>query len=114
MRLLKMLIVPALIGAGLSATPSPHAGADCTSAGGTTICSQGDVRGSNSGDGPSGSSGPYVPYACDLDWYACDDYYWGIDVDFVPGVGRPGVPVDPGFGRPGGGNVGGGNRGGRR
>ena len=113
MRLLKMLIVPVLIGAGVS-VQAPHAGADCTSAGGTTICSQGDVRGSNSGDGPSGSSGPYVPYACDLDWYACDDYYWGIDVDFVPGEGRPGVPVDPGFGRPGGGNVGGGNRGGRR
>lgn len=91
---------------------APPAAADCTSAGGTTICSQGDVRGANTGNGP-GSSGPYMPYPCSYDWYCDDGVTWGVDVDWDPGIGigapgRPGNRPGGGGGRPGGG------RGGRR
>lgn len=117
MRLSKIFIVPALIGAGLTAAPLPGAAADCTSAGGTTICSQGEVRGANTGDGPSGSSGPYVPYPCDYDWTDCNDAWgWEIDVNLDPDIGRPGGPGGPDIGLPGGGgrpNAGGGRGGGR-
>lgn len=118
MRSFATLAIPVLVGAGLTFTPL--AGADCTSAGGTTICSQGDVRGANSGAGPSGSSGPSVPYACDYDYYDYDyDYYgcdndWDLDLDIGwnpvgpggPGIDRPGGPGGPNIG-------GGGGRGGR-
>ncbi|MGD9622767.1 MAG: hypothetical protein AB7G47_21725 [Mycolicibacterium sp.] len=112
MRLPYLLTGAAVVFAGLSV--APPASADCTSAGGTTICAQGESRGTNTGQGPSGSDGPYVPYPCDYDWY-CNDYYgweWdvnlGADWDPGPGIGAPGRPGN----RPGGG--GGGGRGGRR
>jgi len=102
MRLFKILVVPALVGAALTATPTPMSAADCTSTGGTTICSQGDVRGSNSGSGPSGSSGPYVPYPCDYDWTDCNDAWgWEIDVNLDPDIGRPGSPMSGPTGPPG-------------
>lgn len=93
---------------------APPAAADCTSAGGTTICSQGDVRGANTGNGPSGSSGPYIPYPCEYDWYCNDGVTWDINMDWDPGIGI-GAPGRPGN-RPGGGGgrPGGGGRGGRR
>ncbi|OKH74392.1 hypothetical protein EB72_16710 [Mycobacterium sp. SWH-M1] len=93
---------------------APPAAADCTSAGGTTICSQGEVRGANTGNGPSGSSGPYMPYPCEYDWYCNDGVTWDINMDWDPGVGI-GAPGRPGN-RPGGGGgrPGGGGRGGRR
>lgn len=97
-----VFVISAFALAGVVVTPSvPAAWADCTSAGGTTICSQGEVRGADTGQGPSGSSGPYVPYPCDASnyWYACDDYYWGINVDLDLGPGGPGGP-----------NIGGGRR----
>jgi hypothetical protein len=122
MRLVYLLVAPAMVAAGLTVAPNaPIAAADCTTAGSTTICSQGDVRGSNTGTGPVGSSGPYVPYPCDINWYDCDDYWdinFDVDVDPGPGgpdFGRPGAPDfgNPGRpGRPSGG--GGGGRGGRR
>ncbi|MGW0162697.1 hypothetical protein ACWDUN_25590 [Mycobacterium sp. NPDC003323] len=113
MRVLNIVTVPALVIAGL--TVAPEAAADCTSSGGTTICSQGEVRGSDTGNGPSGSSGPYVPYACGDDWYTCDNYYWGIDVDLNPDFDRPGRPQIGGPGGPGGPDIGrGGGRGGGR
>ncbi len=120
MQLFSVLAVPVLIGAGISMTPIPVAVADCTSTGGTTLCSQGESRGANTGDGPSGS-GSYMPSMCDFDdWYGCDDD-WGweidLDVDLDPGgPGRPGGPGGPGFGHPGGPggpNFGGGGGGGR-
>lgn len=117
MRLFKTLVVPVLIGAGVTAIPAPVAAADCTSADGTTICSQGDVRGSNTGDGPSGSSGPFVPYPCDYDWTDCNDAWgWEIDVNLDPDIGRPGGPGGPDIGLPGAGrpNAGGGRGGGGR
>jgi hypothetical protein len=120
MRLFSVLAVPVLIGAGISMTPIPVAVADCTSTGGTTICSQGESRGANTGDGPSGS-GSYLPSVCDFDdWYGCDDDWgWEIDLDADLDPGRPGGPGGPGFGNPGGPggpNFGGGGRpgGGRR
>ncbi len=86
---------------------APTAAADCTSASGTTICSQGDVRGADTGDGPSGA-GPYMPYPCEYD-YLCYGNNWGmvLDLDPGPGIGLPGTPGNrPGGGpgnRPGGG-----------
>ncbi|MGE2836614.1 hypothetical protein [Mycobacterium sp. SMC-4] len=94
--------------------------ADCTSVGGTTLCSQGESRGSDSGGGPSGSSGPYIPYPCEYDYYYCNEYFgWDVDLDWDPGigVGGPGRPDGPGIGspgRPGGGVGGGGGIGGGR
>lgn len=114
MRLASLLAAPVVATAGLIAVPSV-ALADCTSAGGTTLCSQGDSRGASTGGGPSGSSGPYVPYPCEYDYYYCDDVYgWGIDLDVD--LDRPQVnplPADrPNIG--GGGNRGGNRGGGRR
>lgn len=74
-------------------TASPAA-ADCTSSGGVTLCSQGDVRGSNTGDGPSGA-GPYMPYPCEYD-YLCDDTYgWGFAFDVDADIDRPNNPGRP-------------------
>ncbi len=109
MRLAFALVVPVLVIPAL--TDAPEAAADCTSSGGTTICSQGEVRGSSSGAGPSDSAGPSVPYPCDWGYYACDDYWgWDLDIDVDPGrpgIGGPGGPGRPGGIGPGGG---GGNR----
>ena len=86
------------IGAGLFSAPS--ASADCVSSGGTTLCSQGEARGSDKGGGPSGSV--YTPYPCEYDWY-CDDVNWDVDLDpgpIRPDVGLPGRPGNrPGIGR---------------
>jgi hypothetical protein len=83
-------------------TASPAA-ADCTSSSGVTLCSQGDVRGSNTGDGPSGA-GPYFPYPCEYDYLCDDDYGIGVAFDFDADVGRPDRPNRPNRpGRRGGG-----------
>ncbi|WP_111508746.1 hypothetical protein [Mycobacterium kyogaense] len=71
MRLTYVTILPAVIGSGLIALPA--AAADCTSAAGTTVCSQGDVRGANTGQGP-GAIPTYNPYQC---WY-CNNGGWGL------------------------------------
>jgi hypothetical protein len=93
------LVLPAAVAVGV-VVASP-ASAECTSAGGTTVCAQGSVRGSDTGDGPSGA-GPYYPYPCGDDWYCGDG--WDMDVIVDPGPGRPdfGLPGRPGN-RPGGG-----------
>lgn len=79
----------ALCGALLTATPP--AKADCVSSGGTTICSQGDVRGTGSETGSS--SGPYAPYPCEYDWYCYDNENVGIILGAGDGdIGRPGTP----------------------
>ena len=93
--LLPSVLLPAAFAAGMVMAPS--AAADCVSSSGTTICSQGSVRGSDSGQGP-GLSGPAVPYPCEYDWY-CDD--WDLDVILDPGPGRPGGPDIGRPGRPG-------------
>src|SRR5690349_8715470 len=56
-----VLAVPPFVVGLVTASPTA---ADCTSSGGVTLCSQGDVRGSDTGDGPSGA-GPYMPYPCE-------------------------------------------------
>lgn len=133
MRLAYVLVAPSLVISGLAVVPitvAPTAAADCTSSGGTTLCSQGDSRGTDSGSGPSGGADPYVPYPCGYDWYCNDDYGWGVVLDLDPGwpgIGGPGGPGigGPGIGGPGRPEVsprsgggsrggGGGRRGGRR
>ena len=91
------VLLPAAIAGGLYVAPS--ASADCTSSGGTTICGQGDVRGADTGDGPSGAY-PMDPY-CGYNGYCDNDWGWDMDV-VVPVPPRPGGPI---FipGRPGGG-----------
>ena len=95
-------------------TATPVA-ADCATTSGVTICSQGDVRGSDSGSGPSATTAsPWYPYPCEYDYY-CDDYGMSIIVgggDGDLGINRPGRPNPPG--RPGGGGGRGGGGGGRR
>ncbi|KGI67240.1 hypothetical protein MJO55_06810 [Mycolicibacterium rufum] len=108
MRLAYIIVASALVCAALEAPPTAHA--DCVSSGGTTVCSQGEVRGADNGAG-AGGSGPYVPYPCSYDWYCNDGVTWDINMDWDPGVGI-GAPGRPGN-RPGGGG-GGGGRGGRR
>nr|ABP47273.1 conserved hypothetical protein [Mycolicibacterium gilvum PYR-GCK] len=121
MHMIAVVMTPVVSLATVVAVAAPAA-ADCTTAGATTICSQGDVRGTNSGTGPVGSSGPYVPYPCDWNYYNCNEW-WDVDFDVDldpgrPGIGGPGGPGGPGIGapggpgRPGGGFGGGGGRGG--
>ena len=89
-----VLAVPPFVIGLVLASP---AAADCTSSAGVTLCSQGDVRGSDTGDGPSGA-GPYYPYPCTYD-YLCDDEYgvgfaFDFDADLNPPV-RPDRPDRP-------------------
>jgi hypothetical protein len=88
-------VTPALVVAATAAgmLTAPAAGADCVTSGYSTVCSQGDVRGSSS-PAPS-SSGPYWPYPCADDWL-CDTGDLSVIVD--PG---PPNPILPDFGRPG-------------
>lgn len=119
MHMIAVVMTPVVSLATVVAVAAPAA-ADCTTAGATTICSQGDVRGTNSGTGPVGSSGPYVPYPCDWNYDNCNEW-WNVDFDFDvdldpgrPGIGGPGGPGGPGIGAPGGpGRPGGGFGGGR-
>jgi hypothetical protein len=77
--------------------PPPTARADCNSAGGATVCSQGEVRGP---DGVPRVATPVIPYPCDYDWYCGSDWDFGIDWNpGRPGIGGPGGPGGPG--RPG-------------
>lgn len=73
--ILSLALGAAVAAAGLAFAPS--AVADCVSSSGTTVCGQGTVRGSNSGEGPGSMSGPVMPYPCTYDWY-CDDDGFGI------------------------------------
>ena len=62
---------------------SPPARADCTSAGASTVCAQGEVR----GGGPTAPiAGPAYPSYCADPWY-CDN---GWDMDVI--IDRPGRP----------------------
>jgi uncharacterized membrane protein len=94
MRTFGGVLVAGLLSAAVASTVSlaPVASADCTSSGGTTLCSQGDSRGANDGRGP-GTTGTYMPYGCGgaNDW-VCNSYDgWGVDIDLDPGWGnRPG------------------------
>lgn len=68
-----------------AATPSR---ADCVSSNGTTLCSQGSARGSDTGEGPGTLSGPYVPYPCAYDWNC-----GGGGLSIVLGPGSPGISI---------------------
>jgi len=87
-------------------TLAAPASAECVSSAGTTICSQGSVRGSDTGEGPSAPSGPYVPYPCEYDWY-CDSFNLSA---ILPNPGPPNPPPNRPGNRPGGGGGGGGGR----
>jgi hypothetical protein len=83
-----------ILGISMTAIPigivaAPTASADCTNAGGATVCAQGTVRGGGP-DAPT--AGPYYPSYCADPWY-CDD---GWDVDVI--LGRPGRPGGGGGG----------------
>ena len=75
-------------------TVASPASADCTSAGASTVCAQGTVR----GGGPNAPiAGPAYPSYCSDPWY-CDGG-WDMDVNLNPrppiggiGPGRPGRP----------------------
>lgn len=75
-----------IVGLALAAIPvgvtaASPALADCTSAGASTVCAQGTVR----GGGPTAPvAGPAYPSYCADPWY-CDDG-WGIDIN---------VPIRP-------------------
>ena len=71
---------------------APSAVADCNSAGGTTVCAQGEVRGP---DGVPRAATPVVPYPCEYDWYCDSDS--DIDISRPPGGGGGGIDI----GRPG-------------
>ena len=62
---------------------APTAGADCSYAGGTTICAQGEVRGA---DGVPRAATPVVPYPCEYDWYCGSDN--DLDIGWDPGRPR--------------------------
>ncbi len=66
--------VAAIFAFGLTA--APLATADCVSSNGTTLCSQGDARGTDTGRGPG--SGPMVPYPCEYDWTCDSGYGWNF------------------------------------
>ena len=80
-RYLIVVLAVALMPVGV--TVASPASADCTSAGYSTVCAQGTVR----GGGPTPpSAGPAYPSYCADPWY-CDD---GWDMDII--IGRPGRP----------------------
>lgn len=98
MRLASVITIPVMITAAL--TFAPAAAADCTSTAGTTVCSQGDVRGADTGRGP-GSTTASVPYC----WW-CG--YSNGGLTFI--IARPDGPRGDG----GGGGTRGGGSAGRR
>lgn len=107
-------LVAAVATAAAGVAVAPPAAADCNYAGGSTLCSSGDVRGGSS-NSPAPSA-PYSPYPCyDYGDPLClyyDNYDPGIIFDPPNvGIGIGGRPVDPGYGvgRPG---IGGGRPGG--
>lgn len=77
MPMTRILLTAAVAVAGAGLVLAAPAAADCVSSAGTTVCGQGTVRGSNSGEGPGTRSGPVMPYPCTYDWY-CDDDGFGI------------------------------------
>ncbi|MCG7594380.1 hypothetical protein [Mycobacterium sp. PSTR-4-N] len=77
-----LLCGPTAMVAGALAVAAPAA-AECVSSNGTTVCSQGSVRGTDNGQGPGTlDTGPAWPYPCEYDWY-CND--GGLSIIFTPG-----------------------------
>ncbi|BBZ68245.1 hypothetical protein MINS_36740 [Mycolicibacterium insubricum] len=76
--LIATLIIGAVPGTVVTAAPAT---ADCTTSGATTICSQGEVRGSPNASPPR-TSGPAYPYPCTYD-YLCGN--GGASIIFTPG-----------------------------
>ena len=83
-----------ILGLALTAAPigivvtAPSAGADCNSVGGTTVCSQGEVRGP---DGVPRAATPVVPYPCENDWYCGTDR--DLNISRPPGGGGGGIDI---------------------
>ncbi|MCV7071247.1 hypothetical protein H7H73_13230 [Mycobacterium rufum] len=64
-RAVEALCASALVAGAL--TVAPPASAECVSSNGTTVCSQGTVRGTDNGQGPGSlDTGPAWPYPCEL------------------------------------------------
>ncbi len=82
LRGLSAALAPSALVAGALAV-APPAEAECVSSNGTTVCSQGTVRGTDNGQGPGSlDTGPAWPYPCENDWY-CND--GGLSIIFTPG-----------------------------
>ena len=77
-----ILLVAPMAAAGV-VTAAP-ARAECVSSAGTTLCSQGDVRGADTGEGPGSlnTGGPWVPYPCENDWTCGWNTGFGIGIGF--------------------------------
>ncbi|MGV0993284.1 MAG: hypothetical protein ACOYBX_09195 [Mycobacterium sp.] len=83
-----VIVVAAMDGVLAMGLATP-ASADCVSSNGTTLCSQGSSRGSDTGEGPGTmSGGPYVPYPCAYDWN-CN----GGGLSIVLSPGSPGISI---------------------
>jgi hypothetical protein len=85
MRLFRAASALAAAAMAAALVTAPSAAADCVSSSGTTVCSQGEARGANTGMGPGTMTGPAYPYSCGYSWY-CDDY--GVDIVFGGGFWR--------------------------
>ena len=112
MQLRLLHLVPAVASVAVGLALAPTAAADCNSTGSSTLCASGTVRGSS---GAPTNVPAYDPYPCspaDPSCYFFDSYDPGSvfdppNIGIGIGIGRPGGPVDPGFGV-GGPGIGGG------
>jgi hypothetical protein len=69
---------------------APPAAADCVSSSGTTTCSQGEARGSNTGRGPGEVVNTGWPWNCGGWNWDCNNG-WGLTIVLDPGRhNRPG------------------------
>ena len=82
------VIAVGTMAAAIALGAAPPSGADCVSSNGTTLCSQGSARGSDTGEGPGTMGGPYVPYPCAYDWNC-----GGGGLSIVLGPGSPGISI---------------------
>ncbi|WP_099022971.1 hypothetical protein [Mycolicibacterium palauense] len=79
------LATAALPAVTVLAAPQAAGSSDCNTSAETTVCAQGEVRGS---DGVPRAASPAVPYPCEYDWYC--DTGWDLNVGWNPpwpGVG---------------------------
>lgn len=84
MRQLCAAVAVTLPAATMGVLGAPVAAAECVSSAGTTLCSQGEVRGGDTGEGPGSlnTGGPWMPYPCENDWTCGWNSGFGIGIGF--------------------------------